>query len=190
MRTLIVTLFLAICGVVTLYAQGEDNSLKDVPARERVVFGGGFGLGFSNLQDYVMVSPAVGYMLTRRLMGGTSITYQYTNYKYVSPSVAVHAYGAAPFLRFLSYENLFLHTEYEYLNYQFPDQVGYDGQSFGSFLAGGGFVQPIGDKAAIYFMALYNFSYQTPTQNDFYPYSSPLIIRAGITLGRGFGLNY
>ena len=183
MMRIILTL-VCISLVTGALAQGEDNSLKDVPAKERMVFGGGFGLGFSNTQDYVMVSPSIGYMLTRKLMAGVNLSYQYTKYKFTIPSISVNAYGFGPFARFMIYDNLFLHTEYEYLNYQFPGAS----RSFDSFLAGGGFIQPLGSNTALYFLALYNFAYQTPKPGEFTPYGSPLVIRAGISLG-GFGFN-
>ena len=78
---------------------------------------------------------------------------------------------------------IFLHAEYEYLNNQY---VTYTGQSlrksFNSVMAGGGIFQPIGRRAGFFAMALYNFSYRNPTSAvDYYPYSSPLVLRAGIT---------
>jgi hypothetical protein len=80
---------------------------------------------------------------------------------------------------------LFLHAEYEYLNYAYPiSQTESMRKGFNSFLAGGGFFQPIGRRAGLYVAALYNFSYKDPaTTNDFYPYNSPLVLRAGITAG-------
>jgi hypothetical protein len=65
--------------------------------------------------------------------------------------------------------------------------VTYSGQSvrksFSSFMAGGGIFQPIGRHAGFFAMALYNFSYQNTTANDYYPYSSPFVLRVGITAG-------
>ena len=183
MKRSVTTLLLFVFATMGVYAQGEQNSLKDVPASERIVVGGGFGLGFSSTQDYFMVSPSIGYMLTRKLMAGTSLSYQHTKYKFTSPSISVNAYGIGPFTRFVIYENIFLQAEYEYLTYKLPGLT----QSFDSFLAGGGFVQPLGSKASIYFIALYNFSYTTPRQGEFSPYGSPLVIRGGISFG-GFGI--
>ncbi len=166
-----------------VFAQGKDNSLEGVPVRDRIVFGGGLGLGFGSVQDYFSVSPMIGYRLTARLLGGTGITYRYTNYKIVKPSIKLNDYGVSPFLRFTFYRNIFLQTEYEYLNYEYPifPYTENTRQSFDSFLAGGGFIQPLGERAAFYVMALYNFSYHD--QMGYSPYDSPIVIRAGINIG-------
>lgn len=179
MKSLSLVVIFLFVSLTTTLAQGENNSLKGVPPNERVVFGGGLGGGFSSTQDFVMLSPSLGYMLTRKLMGGVSFTYRYTKYKYVTPNVSFNDYGVAPFARFMIFNNLFLHTEYEYLNYQFYETR----KAYNSFLAGGGFVQPVGNNASLYFIALYNFSYQTPLAGQYSPYSSPLVIRAGINVG-------
>jgi len=80
------------------------------------------------------------------------------------------------------YRNIFLQTEYEYLNYEYPHtNFETTRRSFDSFLAGGGFIQPLGDRFAFYLMALYNFSYQE--QSLYSPYDSPIVIRAGVNIG-------
>ena len=184
MNRLIFSVIGLFCSCVAL-AQGEANSLEGVPFKERIITGGGFGLSFSSYQDFVSVSPQIGYLVTRRLIAGTGLTYRYTNYKYYSPSIKLHDYGVNPFLRFTVYRNIFIQTEYEYLNYEFPvNSVGETTrENFSSFLAGGGFVQPIGQKVSFYIMAMYNFSYRDPDPGEYSPYSSPLIIRAGINIG-------
>jgi hypothetical protein len=168
-----------------LFAQGEANSLKDVPFKERIVTGGGFGLGFSSTQSYFSVSPSIGYQLTKKLIAGTTVTYRYTSYKFSNlPSLKLNDYGVNPFVRFTVYRNIFLQTEYEYLNYEFP--ITYSEttrKTFTGLLGGGGFTQPLGDKVVMYFMALYNFSYTDPSANQYAVYNSPLIIRAGINVG-------
>lgn len=183
MKKVLTLAVLLIATTLAAHAQGEDNSLKGVPANERLVFGGGMGLGFGSDQDYVMLSPSVGYMLTRKFMAGVNLTYQYNNYKFYSPSIKTHSYGGGPFARYMLFRGIFVHTEYEYLSYEFFEQrTGYE-----SFMAGGGFIQPLGSKASFYLLALYNFLYDTPQPGEFSPYNSPLVIRAGISLGQ-FGL--
>jgi hypothetical protein len=177
------TIFFVLSALLA-YSQGEDNSLKGVPIKERIVTGGGFGLGFSSNQDYISVSPVIGYQLTRKLMAGTSVTYRYTNWKVVDPSIKLNDYGLNPFVRFMVYRNIFLQTEFEYLNYELPTTpTETTRETFNSFMAGGGFIQPLGEKVAIYFMALYNFSYVEPKVGEYAVYDSPLVIRAGINVG-------
>ncbi|HEY6436194.1 MAG TPA: hypothetical protein VIY47_06365 [Ignavibacteriaceae bacterium] len=161
-----------------------DNSLEELPFKERIVTGGGLGLAFGSTQDFISVSPMVGYRVTERLLAGTGITFRYTKYKYYQPALSLTDWGFNPFLRYTIFKNIFLHAEYEYLNYEFPTTPEQSvRKAFNSFLAGGGFLQPIGDKAAFYITALYNFSYKDPLPGEYSPYYSPLILRAGISMG-------
>ena len=180
-RLALVVLIIGICSFEG-FSQGKDNSLEGVPLKDRIVTGGGVGLGFGSVQDYFSVSPMIGYRLTARLLAGTGLTYRYTNYKVTNPSIKLNDYGVNPFLRFTVYRNIFLQTEFEHLNYEFPVSVAETTRkTFDSFLAGGGFIQPLGERFAFYVMALYNFSYQE--QSLYSPYDSPLVIRAGINIG-------
>ena len=54
--------------------------------------------------------------------------------------------------------------------------------SFDSFMAGGGFFQPMGRNAGLFAMALYNFSYKSNYTSP-QAYNSPWVIRVGITAG-------
>lgn len=166
------------------FGQGEANSLEGVPAKERILVGGGLGLGFSNIQDFVSVSPEVSYRVTARLMAGTGLSYRYTNYKYYRPSIKLHDYGVNPFLRFIVYKQVFIHAETELLNYEFPSSPSETvRKNFTSFLAGVGLFQPAGGRANFYIMALYNLSYQNPIQGTYSAYDSPLVIRAAFLFG-------
>jgi len=164
---------------------GEEQMAEKPSLKDRMFFGGGFGLSFSSSYDYFSLSPIVGYRLSPKVATGLSIIYRHTKYKYVTPSISTNDYGLSPFLRYQFYGPLFLHAEYEYLNNEY---VTYTGEAvrkaFTSFMAGGGFFQPVGRHAGIYISALYNFSYRNPTSPyDYYPYSSPFVFRAGITAG-------
>lgn len=187
MIRLILSLLFVSMIVATSYAQkgdSYDNSLEGVPLKERIVVGGGLGLSFGSQQDFFSISPMVGYRITERMLAGTSITYRYTKYKYYSPAIKLTDYGFSPFVRYTIFKGIFIQAEYEYLNYEYPVTVEESiRKTYSSFLAGGGFVQPMGNKAAIYVLALYNFSYQNVQSNEYSPYSSPLILRGGITFG-------
>lgn len=182
MARILFTLFFVSALSAAAFSQGKDNSLKGAPLKDRIVTGGGLGLGFGSVQDFFSVSPVIGYQLTTKLLAGTGVTYRYTNYKVFKPSIKLNDYGLNPFLRFTFYRNIFLQTEYEYLNYEYPLKgAETTRRDFNSFLAGGGFIQPIGRRAALYIMALYNFSYQETALYS--PYDSPIVFRAGINLG-------
>lgn len=182
MVRIIFLIFFSLSTSIFVFSQGKDNSLKGAPLKDRIVTGGGVGLGFGAVQDFFSVSPVIGYRLTTKLLAGTGVTYRYTNYKVYRPAIRLNDYGLNPFLRFTVYRNIFLQTEYEYLNYEYPLSIAETTRrSFDSFLAGGGFIQPIGNRLSFYLMALYNFSYQ-PT-NQYTPYDSPIVIRAGINIG-------
>jgi hypothetical protein len=171
---------------IPTFAQWGDEEMDEKAAwKERIFTGGGLGASFGSNVDFISVSPLVGYKITPKLASGISFTYRYTNYKYINPKVSTSDYGISPFVRFNVYQNFFLHTEYEYLNYEFPVSAAESlRKDFSSFLAGGGFFQPIGRNAGFFALALYNFSYRSPSSNtDFQPYDSPLILRAGITAG-------
>jgi hypothetical protein len=164
---------------------GEEELDEKADWKERIFTGGGLGLSFGTNIDFISVSPLIGYRVTPKFAPGISLSYQYTNYKYVTPRISTNNYGVSPFARYNVYKNVFLHAEYEYLNYEFP-VVGSESlrKSYNSLLGGGGFFQPIGRNAGFFILALYNFSYRNPTSlTDFQPYDSPLIIRAGITAG-------
>jgi len=179
---------LILLGSLTLSAHaqwGEEQMEQKSSLKDRMFFGGGFGLSFSRSYDYFSVSPIIGYKLNQRVATGLSLIYRHTTYKYITPSISTNDYGVSPFIRYQFYGPLFLHAEYELLNNQY---VTYTGESvrknFRSFMAGGGFFQPAGRHAGFYASALYNFSYRTPTSPfDYYPYSSPLVLRVGITAG-------
>jgi hypothetical protein len=183
MRFIILPLFVLCFG--SALGQGKDNSLKGVPPNERIVFGGGGGISFGRFQDQVAVMPVVGYMLTQKLIAGTGISYQYVNSKFYTPSITLQHYGVNPFAQFFFYRNIFIQSEVEYLNFEYPvSRTATSRSDFTSFLAGGGFMQPIGKRVGFYVTALYNFSYAEPRPGEFTPYNSPWVIRAGITAGR------
>jgi hypothetical protein len=167
--------------------QGSENSLSGVPWKERIVTGGGLGLSFGSYQDFISVSPIIGYAFTKKFVAGTGLTYQYTKYKDVYPGqdVATSNYGINPFMRYTVFRGIFLQTEYEYLNYEgiLLPSLEKQRSNFDSFMAGGGIMQPIGDRAGLFFMALYNFSYREANPGEYLPYGSPWVIRAGINVG-------
>ncbi len=165
-------------------AQWGEESMDEKPSlRDRMFFGGGFGLSFSSYSDFFSVSPIIGYKITDKLAGGVMIQYRYTKYKTITPPIKTNDYGISPFLRYNFWGPLFLHAEYEYLNYEYAFINGESTRlSFNSFMAGGGFFQPLGRNAGLFAMGLYNFSYRV-NSSDPQAYDSPWVFRIGITAG-------
>ncbi len=170
----------------TVFAQWGDETLSDKPAvRDRIFVGGGLGASFSSYADFVSISPIIGYKVSPRFAPGIGLMYRYTSYKSINPKVTTNDYGGSIFARFKLFGPLFLHAEFEHMNYEFPGNTPGETlrKDFNSFLAGGGFFQPVGRNAGFFATALYNFSYQNSSNYSYYPYSSPLILRVGITAG-------
>jgi hypothetical protein len=171
-------------GVSAVFAQWGDEALGEKPEWQKRVFtGGSLGASFNSSYDFISVSPLIGYRLTERLATGVQVQYRYTNYKQSVPEFSTNDWGVSPFLRFSVFGPIFLHAEYEYLNYQYVYAGEKFRKGFNSFMAGGGFFQPIGRNAGFYIVALYNFSYKEPTGNSISPYSNPLVLRVGVTAG-------
>lgn len=164
---------------------GEEEMAEKPSIRDRIFTGGGIGLSFNQDVDFFSISPLIGYRISQRAAAGASLIYRHTTYKVVDPRVSTDDFGFSPFIRFQVYGPLFLHAEYEYLNNEY---ILFNGErtreAFTSFMAGGGFFQPLGRNAGLFAVALYNFSYRNPTSpSDYYPYTSPWVLRAGITAG-------
>lgn len=172
---------LCACTSVTYAQWGEEEMAEKPSFRDRIFTGGGLGASFSSYYNFISVSPLVGITLTSRLATGVQFTYRYSQYKTYTPKITTNDYGVSPFVRFSVIGPLFLHAEYEYLNYEYPYTGGGSDTNrlgFSSFMAGGGLFQPVGRRAGLYLLALYNFSYGPNS-----PYDSPLVLRAGITAG-------
>jgi len=167
------------------WGEGEEDPDEKPKFKDRIFAGGGLGLGFSNYSDYFSISPLVGYKVSSKLATGVGFQYRNTRYKSISPPFSTHDFGVSPFIRYYVFPPMFIHAEYEYLNYQFRDaNAAKFRRSYGSFMAGAGLFQPLGNRAGVFVLMLYNFSYQNPvSQYDYSPYQSPWVIRAGVTAG-------
>lgn len=151
------------------------------PAPQKFFFGGGLGLSFGEV-DYIELAPLVGYRFLPELDGGIQLIYQYQNDSRYPEDISLSNYGASLFTRYFILPSIFLQAEYEFLNYEYVlPNLNTDRDNFNSFLAGGGYSQPIGHGAGFYFSALYNFSYD---DSDFpSPYTDPWSVHAGVTVG-------
>jgi hypothetical protein len=157
------------------------------PLRDRIFFGGNFGLQFGTVTD-IEISPLAGIYLTPRLAVGPGIRYEYfkSNYPGYVP-YETHIYGGTAFARYMVIKDLsetiglglnfglFGHVEYEILSLESkyfkigaPPDI--DGRfNLHSVLLGGGIFQPIGRRGGFLIMILWNLN-ETASS----PYSNPI----------------
>jgi hypothetical protein len=158
-------------------------------AIDKLRLGGSIGpLSFGTVTS-IGVSPVAGYQATERLSLGGGLSYQYTQIRY-SPTVksSYDNYGGRVFGMFNVYESININAEYESLNVQYRDYLanGITRRKWiNSALVGASYSTPVGGRfvRAFNLMVLYNLSYNSlvnPSypQENIYPTSSPLVIRA------------
>ena len=183
MRRLILAFLVALVPVAALAEESPapDPTNTRVPLSERIFFGGGIGLAFGDV-DYVEVSPLVGLRVAPRVDVGLSLLYRWVSDGRYSPSLDTSDYGGTLFGRFRVAPSVFLEADWEYLNWEYIRyDLSTDRTTTSSFLAGGGYYQPLGGRSSLFFSALYNFSYDD--DDPFEPYGSPWVFRAGVGVG-------
>ena len=143
-----------------------DQKEQAPPAKERLFYGGSFGLMFGSVTD-IKVSPVVGFWVLPRIAVAAGPTYMY--YKDLMGKTSV--YGGRGYMQFVviqdlsrlipgsGHTGLFLHVEDELLSlkanfWKYPYNP--RGRFFvNTVLAGGGLSQQIGRRASVNFMVLW-----------------------------------
>jgi len=178
----VITFTILVAGC-NLFAQDNTNMPKKQSRFiDRLVTGGDLGAQFGN-ETMINIAPIVGYKITDKFVAGIGITYQYYRSKIYSTVFSTSIYGGSVFARYYIIQHFFLHAEYEALSletrYFDPSFLVHKGNRFwiGSPMAGGGYSQPIGERAAFNIMILYNFN-----ESIYSPYTNP-VIRVGVSLG-------
>jgi hypothetical protein len=178
---LIFTILLLVIPVV-LFAD-EDENVRNLPTRERILVGGNLSLQIGNISTSVVISPNVGYRITNRLTSGLGLTYQYYRNRgwgnLAGFTSVIHIYGGSLYSRYHITRQIFAHAEYEALN--LDSQMGWlinpDSSTrfweYNYFL-GGGYRTRLGERASLNLMVLYNFN-----QNSLVYFQNP-IFRLGI----------
>lgn len=141
-----------------LMPYGPDTQ-PEPPRRDRVIdkffFGGNLGLQVGSV-TYINIAPIVGYKITDRYRAGIGINYIYTNYF----GQANHLVGMRFFQQFFVWKGIFLHGEYEFMNYPTGYFDGGTGKQIhniaNSFNLGAGYQQNFGRRAFTNVVILYN----------------------------------
>ena len=147
---------------------------------DKVFFGGGMNMWFSNSYSFIELSPIVGYKVTDRFSTGVGVTYEYVKQSYYDPygwefSNSDNIWGGRVFAKYQVKGPLFLYGEYEDLRLQVYNRVAdtFDRAWVPGMFLGGGLMQPLGRKGGVGIMLLYNVLYDDLRS----PYNSPLVYR-------------
>ncbi|GAA5026217.1 hypothetical protein GCM10011506_11500 [Marivirga lumbricoides] len=151
---------------------------------ERLYLGGNFGLQIGTNVTQIEVSPAVGYMVNNKFSAGVGVIYQYFKANVQGPSqvyeISTNIYGGKLFGRYNITDFLFAYTEFENINL---DVANFSTQEVArewvpGMFVGAGYFQPIGRRAGVNLMLLYNLLYD-PLKS---PYNNAFVLRLGFSL--------
>jgi hypothetical protein len=159
------------------YDQQEKSATPSF--RQRLFFGGNFGLQFGTYTD-IQISPIVGYWLLPRVAVAAGPTYRYMKDSYDRTAV----YGGKGYLQFVLIQDMgkvlsggvhtgvFIHFEDELVSLKtsFWKYPPYESDRFylNTALLGLGISQPLGERASLNFMVLWPLS-----ESDYELYSKP-----------------
>jgi hypothetical protein len=154
---------------------------KQLPFKERLRAGGGFGLSLGTFTN-VNLSPMVGYELTEKLVGGVGVTYMFFKQRSFD---SYSYYGGKGFLMYNVVKPINIIAELEPLNVVGNYQKR---QWIVSPMLGAAYSVPTGGRIAkaVHFTLLYNLNYYNQVDNsagpaaaitNLSPYGSPLVFR-------------
>jgi hypothetical protein len=165
----------------TSIISGQKRREEPPPLRERLFFGGSFGLQFGTITD-IQVSPVVGLWVLPRLAVAVGPDYRF--YKFRDDQTNI--YGGKGYLQFVVIQNInsiipvgantgiFLQIEDDLLSLQssYWKNPPLTSERFyiNTFLAGGGISQQIGRRSSLNIMVLWALN-----DSEFYVYSNPVI---------------
>lgn len=147
----------------SVFGQDLDPDLQYVPRDtkkterpiDKFFFGGNFGLQVGAV-TYVNIAPIAGYKVTPRYRAGVGINYIYTNYF----GQSFHLIGGRLFNQYFVWKGIFLHAEYEFMNYPtgnvVPGTNKREHNIANAFNLGAGYQQNFGRRAFTSVAVLYN----------------------------------
>jgi hypothetical protein len=183
--TTLLALLLTYYGSAQSAKEVSSNPYKGMPLKERLFFGGDFGLSFGDI-TYVRVAPIIGYHVSPKIGFGGGPSYQYWRFNYIGingpTSSETQIIGLNTFVRWFPFESIFAQTDFELLNlkssFRDPSASFFDEQvtrvNVPVWLVGAGYVQRSG-RAGFMLGVFYDL-----IQDRNSPYGRDLIIRAGM----------
>lgn len=163
----------------TLAANAQRDVLDNARLSDRLYFGGGLGLNggtdsYGNRYFYLGLYPIIGYMVNNELSVGMGINYQY--YSFPDVGQEIHQYGVSPFVRY-NFGQLFLYGEYSLLNTPVYNINSGARKTFDRLLLGAGYSQPLGGRASLNVMGLYDVIWNRSE----YAFASPWVFRVFVS---------
>ena len=145
--------------------------------KNKLTYGANFQAWIGN-PTFVYLAPTVGFLLTPKLNVGIGVVYNYTRADYGAyGSYSQSLYGGHSYLRYIITDGIFAQVQYDKLRQ--PDflSVQADAKTWVDYvLVGGGFRQPLGERAAFMTAIMYNLS---PSILSIY-YPNRVVIQFGI----------
>ncbi len=155
----------------------EEDNRETPPWREKVFFGGNFGLQIGTITS-IEVSPVAGYRITDMFYSGVGVTYDFYNNSFFDYSR--HIFGGGIFARAYLFKGIFAHSDVFLFNVddynKFTPTAGAisykkEGRIWiPSFMVGGGYSQPMGERSEAYMMILWDLNETSDS-----PYENPII---------------
>ena len=126
------------------------------PLSERMYFGGSLGLTFGTYTR-IGLYPLAAYKFTPKLSGGVKVLYEYVKDNFYTPAYESSNYGGSLFTRYRLFPSLYLHAEYEMVNYQWFSFNGEKIREWVPFLyLGGGYSQSLGGSSWLNMQVLFD----------------------------------
>ena len=187
-KILLVIAALVFVHIATFAQDEEGEPVKKGFDKNKLFFGGNFGLGFGNVSTLVNISPQIGYRFNDYLAAGAGVNFIYSSYRYrFTVPEYKEQYGVTGlniFGRVYPIEYLFFQVQPE-LNYTWGKFKFYDGEPdqkldakfVPSLLGGAGAAIPAG-RGAFIVMVQYDL-----LQNDRSPYGNRAFFNFGYNIG-------
>jgi hypothetical protein len=148
------------------------------PLRERIYYGGSVVFSFGSDVSRIGVFPMVAYKVTPKLSIGLEVGYEHVTYDDFDQSA--DNYGGSVFSRYRVIPQLYLHAEYQMVNYEiFTGFNTSDREVVPFLLLGGGLCQKMGARTWAYVEVLFDV-----LQSDESPYEDwEPVISVGVGVG-------
>lgn len=148
------------------------------PLRDRIYFGGSVVFSLGGDATHIGVYPMIGYKLTPKASVGAEVGYEHVSYDNFDQSA--DNYGGSVFTRYRVIPAMYLHAEYQMINYEvFTSSTTSDRDWVPFLLLGGGVGKPLGQRMWAYVEVLFDV-----LQDSHSPYDDwEPFISVGVSVG-------